>query len=154
MKESRVEELINKLYDMIEEATRLPFGHCSLNRDKLFDLVDEIKTNIPSDLQMAKDIVNKRDAILKAAEAEAEKIKTRSEEEAKRLVAESEITAEARRRATETVDGAEKKAQELMRAAVEYADDAMKRAEESVTTLDREIKDFRNQFKQAMREKK
>ena len=154
MKESRVEELINKLYDMIEESARLPLGYCSINREKIFDLVDEIKNSIPGEVQMAKEIVAKRDAVIASAEKEAAKIKAQSEETAKRLVNENEITVEARKRAAETIENAEKRSQEIMRVAVDYCNDAMRRADEAIAHIQKEMKVSITQFKQAVSDRK
>ena len=131
MKESRVEELIAKLYEMIEDAPRI-FG--GSYRDKVLDLLDEIKSDIPGELQMAKEIVSKREAILAAAQKEAE------------LVNENEISAEARRRAAETLEKAEKNAREIRRAAAVYCDDTMRRAEQALAHIGKELGAARQQF--------
>ena len=124
-----MEELINKLYEMIEDAPSL-FNRNY--REKVLDLLDEIKEEIPAELQMAKEIVNKRDAILAATEKEAEKTRKVAEEYAKQLVSENEITVEARRRAAEIMERAEKNAKELRLSAAGYCNEIMLRAEQSL----------------------
>lgn len=149
MKESRVEELIGKLYEMIEDAPRIFTGGY---RDKVLDLLDEIKGDIPSEIQMAKEIVNKRDAILAASQKEADKTRAIAEEYARQLVNENEITAEARRRAADTLEKAEKNAREIRRAAAVYCDDTMRRAEQSLAQINQELAAAREQFNRVAEE--
>jgi len=143
MKESRVEELIAKLYEMIEDAPRI-FG--GSYRDKVLDLLDEIKSDIPGELQMAKEIVSKREAILAAAQKEADKTRELAQEYARQLVNDNEISAEARRRAAETLEKAEKNAREIRRAAAVYCDDTMRRAEQALAHIGKELGAARQQF--------
>ena len=143
MKESRVEDLIAKLYEMIEDAPRIFSGSY---RDKVLDLLDEIKSDIPSELQMAKEIVSKREAILAAAQKEADKTRNVAQEYARQLVNENEITVEAHRRAEDTLAKAEKNAREIRRAAAVYCDDTMRRAEQALGQISRELESARRQF--------
>ena len=131
MKDSHMEELIGKLYEMVEDAPSI----LSRNyREKLLDLLDEIKEEIPAELQMAKEIVNKRDAILASTEKEAQKTRAAAEEYATQLVSTNEITIEARRRAAETIERAEQNAKELRRTAAVYCDERM-RAEAELSKI-------------------
>lgn len=143
MKESRVEELIKKLYEMIEDAPRIFSGNY---RDKVLDLLDEIKGDIPSEIQMAKEIVEKRAGILAAAEREADKTRNLAQEYARQLVNEHEISVEARRRAAETLEKAEKNAREIRHAAALYCDDTMRRAEQALAQIGKEVGAARQQF--------
>ena len=151
MKESRMEELIGKLYDMVEEAPRIPFGNCAINREKLFDILDELKADVPGEIQMAKDIVGKRDQIIASAEAEADKIKLRAEEEARVRVSENEITRDARKKSSEMVENAEKKTREIMTSAFKFCEDALARADDSIDSLSKDMKSVRARFKEMTR---
>jgi len=144
MKETRVEELINKLYELIEDSSRLSYS--GNFKDKLLDLIEEIKSDIPSEMQMAREIVAKRDAILAASQREADKTRSVAEEYARQLVNENEITAEARRRAADILDKAEKNAAELRRSAAVYCDDIMRRAEQALAQVNKELTTAREQF--------
>ena len=54
-----LEELVNSLYDMIQEARSVPLSaeKCMIDREKALDILDEIRTNMPKDLEMARAIV-------------------------------------------------------------------------------------------------
>ena len=48
-----LEELVNSLYDMIQEARSVPLSaeKCMIDREKALDILDEIRTNMPKDLE-------------------------------------------------------------------------------------------------------
>lgn len=149
-----IDELINTLYDMVEDAFTMPLGNdrCILERDKVLDLLDEIRANLPSDLKMAREIVEKRNDIIAAGKKEYDNLKKQADDYAKQKTNEHEITQEARKKAAELVNAAEQRAKEVMRAAGEYCEDAMKRTEEALSQSLDELKQSRAQFRQAVRE--
>jgi F0F1-type ATP synthase membrane subunit b/b' len=149
-----IDELINALYEMVEDAWTMPLGadRCVLEREKVLDVLDEIRANLPSDLKMAREIVGKRNDILESGKKEAENMRKQAEEFARQKVSEHEVTQEARKKAAEMITSAEQRAREIMRVAGEYCDDAMKRTEDALSqTLD-EMKQSRMQFLQALKE--
>ena len=149
-----IDELINALYEMVEDAWTMPLGadRCVLEREKVLDVLDEIRANLPSDLKMAREIVGKRNDILESGKKEAENMRKQAEEFARQRVSEHEVTQEARNKAAEMIASAEQRAREIMRVAGEYCDDAMKRTEDALSqTLD-EMKQSRMQFLQALKE--
>jgi cell division septum initiation protein DivIVA len=149
-----IDELINALYEMVEDAWTMPLGadRCVLEREKVLDVLDEIRANLPSDLKMAREIVGKRNDILESGKKEAENMRKQAEEFARQRVSEHEVTQEARKKAAEMITSAEQRAREIMRVAGEYCDDAMKRTEDALSqTLD-EMKQSRMQFLQALKE--
>lgn len=146
-----IEELIGMLYDMVQDSWALPFGadKCLLDRERALDLIEEIKTNLPKDLEQARVIVEGRNDILAQAKREGEAIKRAAEEKARQLVSEDEILLTAKQRANEMVTLAETKSKELSRTANEYVDDALKRLETVTQQALEEIRTARTQFKSA-----
>lgn len=51
-----VEELLDMLYEMIEDAKNMPLSSdkCILERDKALDLLDEVRGQFPMELSEAK----------------------------------------------------------------------------------------------------
>ena len=145
---SGIEELVNMLYDMISDAWGLPFGaeKCLLERDKVLDLIDEIRANLPKDLEQARIIVENRNEIISQAKREAESIKRAAEEKARQMVAEDEIVVTSRQKSNEMVTAAENKAREIRRAANEYVDDTLKRLEEVMAQALSEMRNSRQQL--------
>ena len=153
--ENSLEELINSLYDMIQDAWTLPLGadKCVLERDRALDLLDEIRANLPSEIRSAKDIVEHRNELLAAGKREAETIKKQAEEYAKKLVSENEIFIEARRKANDMLSLANAHAAELKKATNDYCETAMKKTEELISNTLEDVRKSQQQFR-ALRAKR
>ena len=56
MNEHHIEEMINSLYDYIQDAKALPLGadKCILERDKALDMLDEIIASLPAELKQSR----------------------------------------------------------------------------------------------------
>ncbi len=148
---AQLEEIVNSLYNMVQDAWAMPLGgeKCVIERDRALDLLDELRTTLPSELRMAKDIVDKRNDLVAAGKREAEAIRKQAEETARIQVSEAEIVQAARRKAKEILGNAEIQARELRRVANEYCEDTLKRAEEAVALSLEEVKNARARFKSA-----
>lgn len=149
-----IDELINTLYEMIEDAWSMPLGsdRCVLEREKVLDVLDEIRANLPGDLKMAREIVAKRNEIVENGKKESDAMRKQAEEFARQKVNEHEISQEARKKAADMIAAAEQRSREVMRVAGEYCDDAMKRTETAISQTLGEVKQSRTQFLQALKE--
>ena len=69
MHDNGIEELITKLYDMVQDARSLPLGadKCIVERDKVLDMLDEISNQLPGELKQAKTIVDSRNELIAKA---------------------------------------------------------------------------------------
>ena len=68
-----VDELLDMLFDMIDEAKNAAFSgdKCVIERDKALDLIEDAKKQLPVDLAEARKILNARNEYLAAAKREA-----------------------------------------------------------------------------------
>ena len=148
---SGVEELLDILYEMIDEAKGVPLSmdKCMIERDRALDLLDDIRAQFPMELKEAKKLLENRTEYVNAAKREAEAIKKHAEEEARQIVAEDNLLAQARQRSSEMIRVAEERSRELRRAANEYCEDALRRTEEAVTEAVDEIRQSRARFRAA-----
>ena len=75
--ENEVLELIEMLYTMVTEAWGVPLGNekCIVERDKVLNLLDEIKSRLPGEIAEAKRLVASRDDYINSAKREAESIR-------------------------------------------------------------------------------
>lgn len=144
-----IDELLDMIDDMVQDARGVPLAseRCIVERDRLLDLVDELRQSLPEDLKTARDIVKQRKGMLNSGRREAEAIRRAAEEEARHMVSESEIVIAARRKAKEIVGNAEVQARELRRVANEYCEDTLKRTEEAVSASLNEVRKARQRFK-------
>ena len=144
-------ELIEMLYTMVTEAWGVPLGNekCIVERDKVLNLLDEIKQQLPTELAEAKRMVANRDEFVGKAKREAESIRRAADERAKAIVEEQEIVRAAKQRSNEVLSTAETRTRELYRVANAYVDDALRRTEEAITSALNEVQQSRSSFRSA-----
>lgn len=149
MNEKHIEDMINTLYDYIQDAKGLPLGadRCILEREKALDMLDEIIASMPADLKQARTIVESRNELISQARREAESIIRNAQEEAKQLVAKEAIYLEAKRQCQEMVVQTQIRMAELRKVSNEYMDDALRRTEEAIAQSLSEVRDTRVKFK-------
>lgn len=104
-----VEELVDMLFTMIDEAKNAPLSSekCVIERDKALDLLDDIKAQFPVELAEARKIVSARNEYVAAAKREAEDIRKRAEIEAKQMVDTDQVMSVARQKANDMMKQAE-----------------------------------------------
>ncbi len=71
-----IDELITILSDLISEAWSMPLsgGKVMLDRDRVMELINEIKSVLPGDIQQARAIVASRNELAAAARRDADAI--------------------------------------------------------------------------------
>ena len=148
---SGVEELLDMLFEMIDEAKNAPLSSdkCVIERDRALDLIDDIRSQFPMELSEAKKMMANRAEMVASAKREADSIRKAAEDRARQLLAEDTITLQARQRANEMMQQAEERSRELKRSANEYCEDALRRTEEAVAEAYDEIKKSRARFRAA-----
>ena len=126
--------LLDSLYNMVTEAWGVPLGNdkCIIERERALDIINDIKTNLPTSIAEAKRLVAARDEFIGNAKREAEALRKSAEEKATAMVSEQEIVRVAKARSAEMIASAEAKSKELRRVASEYVEDIMRQAEESM----------------------
>ena len=149
--ENDVLELIEMLYTMVTEAWGVPLGNekCIVERDKVLNLLDDIKARLPTELAEAKRMVANRDEYVGNAKREAETIRRTADERAKAIVEEQEIVRAAKKRSSELLTSAESRTRELYRVANAYVDDALRRTEEAISSALSEVRESRSSFRSA-----
>ena len=144
-------ELLDILYGMVTEAWGVPLGNdkCIIEREKAVEIINEIKTNLPSALSEAKRLVAARDEFIGNAKREAEAMRKSAEEKARTMVEEQEVVRVARAKSAEMINSAEAKSKELRRIASEYVDEIMSNTEKSVSEALSKLQNAHNAFKSA-----
>ena len=147
-----VDELLDMLFDMIDEAKNAAFSSdkCVIDRDKALDLIEDAKKQLPVDLAEARKIISARNEYLAAAKREAEEIRKRAEIEASQMVNEASVMAQARQKAREIVSHAEAEAKKTCRETNEYCADILRRTEEALAAAHAEMRQVHNQFRSGM----
>ena len=120
--DNSVQELLDILYNMIQDAWGLPLGNerCVIERNKVLDILDEVKAKLPAELNEAKRLVAARGEFVANAKREAESMRKVAEERARQLVDETEIVRAAKEKANGILSSAESRAAELRDVANQY----------------------------------
>ncbi|MGW5052142.1 DivIVA domain-containing protein [Actinokineospora sp. NPDC004072] len=91
----KVFEAIDELVTILEEARGVPMtSGCVVPRGDVLELLDEVRDNIPAELDDAQDVLDRKDEIIGGAEHEAEQKLSKASMEAERLVADARAEAE------------------------------------------------------------
>ncbi len=149
---SNIDDLLELLYTEIEEAKSPAFNadKAVIDRDRVLDMIDDVKAEIPVEVKRAQDLVANRNDFIASAKREADEIREKAKDYAKDLLEKETVVQEAQERADEIIASAEEKSRVLQRAANEYCEDALRRLEEAVTDVYEEVKRAHAQFRSAL----
>ncbi len=130
-----IENILDEIDEMIDKAWGMPLsgGKCLIEADRLRDMLDDIRGNMPSEIRQAKSIVSDRTDIITTAKKEAEDIVRAAEERAHALVTQEEIVKQAQQRANEIMLQTQQKCREMRKGTQDFAEDLLKRCEETLT---------------------
>ena len=148
---NNVQELLEMLYTMISGAWSVPLGagKCVIERDKVLDVLDELKAQFPSELAEARRLTAARNEYIANTKRDAEAIKKAASDRADQMVEQEEIVRVARQRSNSIMSDAAARSNELRRVANEYADDALRRTEEAIAAALNEVRQSRSRFQAA-----
>ena len=146
------EDIIGALYDMIQDARSVPLNadKCMVERDKVLDMLDEIITQLPSELKQSRTIVESRNELIGQARSEAANIINQAKEEVKALVDHEAIYVEARRRSEELVKQTQAKIEAIKKAGNDYMDSNLLQTEEVMAKALAEVRQTRAKFQALM----
>ena len=146
-----VDELLDLMEETLEEGTAMPFssGKRVVDVDKMRDIIDDVRANLPDEMRQSKKIVDDRERIMQDAHQEADSIIKQAEERAKLLTSEQEITKRAQKRAVEILTTAQPQSREISKSAPSYCETILKNAEESLARSIADIKNTRMNLRNA-----
>ena len=127
-----IDDILEQLDDMLDTAWAMPLsgGKVVVDGERVRDLLDAIRANLPSEIRQARAIVNDRTEIVNTAKKEAEAIIRNAEERRNQILSREEIVVQAQERANEIQAQTQKRARDMRRSAQEYTDDILRRTEE------------------------
>ena len=166
MSQTRIEQLINEIYEFVEECKPTPLSQSKIivPKDQLLDLIDELKRRTPDEIKRYQKIIANRDTIIAQAEEKAVEIENAAKERAQQMVDETKIMQDAYKQANNLIQDATAKAEEVRRSAEEfsenvrtgvlsYAGDIMNIVEGVLSSSYNEIKDRNENLLGTIREK-
>ncbi|MGB6837084.1 MAG: hypothetical protein WBF66_05205 [Dehalococcoidia bacterium] len=122
--------LIDRLEELVGEARRLPIGSgVVMDRRRLLDLVDQMRTAVPSEITEAREILSEREEVLRQAHEDAAIVRAKADEEVEQRLAESDLVKTAQARAEMLIQEAQARIERLEQEAQERARSHMSDAE-------------------------
>ncbi len=147
---NKVDEILDELDEVLDKAKPFPFGggRYLVDSDRLRELVNDVRLNMPHEIKEARLVAFDRERILNEAKAKAESIISQAEKRAASIVSESNIVKEAKKKAIELLTKAQNNAKEIKRTTNDYVDNIMNNTEKFMNIA---LQDVRKQ-KAAIRE--
>ncbi len=138
-------EILSAMTEALESAAVIPLsGKCIVNGDQMRDLVEALRSSLPSEIEEAKEIVAQRERLLTNAQKEAEKKVAMAEERARRMIDDNEITKKVKERANDVVQQANAQARDIRNGASEFADHILRTTEESLVGSINQVRAAKN----------
>ena len=150
-----IDEVLDLMDDMLDNAAIVPFSSkkCMIEIEKMREYIDQIRFNMPNEIDNAKKMVGDRTLIISDAKVEAEAIIKKAEERAKVLVSENEIVKLAKDRARDIILNAEGKDKDIRIAMNERMDEMLNQTETILTKNINDIKQMRTAIRSTSKTK-
>ena len=129
-----IEDILEQIDDMLDAAWAMPLsgGKVVLDAEKLRNLIDSVRGNLPSEVRQARAIVQDRSDIISSAKKEAESIIRNAEERRNQIVSREEIVVQAQERANEIQAQTQKRARDMRKTAQDFTEDLLRHTEETL----------------------
>lgn len=148
-----ITQVLDTLDTLLDNAWSLPLsgGRCVVDAEKVRDLIDDIRINLPTELKQAQAIVSDRTEILAQAKKEHDQIIRIAEERAKVIVSQQEVVKSAQQKAQEILSQTHTKSKEIRGGAQEFSDDLLRSCEDSLIKALSELKTTRQALRGGVR---
>ena len=147
--DNSVDSILGMMEGILETAKVFPMsrGRVLVDQDQFLEMLADLRTQLPRELEDARRIVADRNNILETAKKEAEMTTRAAEERARRLVDHDAIVKQAQMQANEIMSTAQLQSRELKKAAIEYADSVLAQVDEQLNKSVIEVRQRRQGFR-------
>ena len=144
-------ELIELMYSTIAEAKPMPLaaGRCIGERNDLLSMLEELRDNLPREMEEARRLWEAKDEFIASAKREAEQIRKDAEKQARELVEQEEIVKLAKERADELLRNANNSRDALFQIVNNRVDETMAGSEAALVKALEEVRALRYQLRGA-----
>lgn len=123
-------QLIDHLEALVNESRSIPLSNnIAVDLDRILDLIDQMKSSIPREIQEAKKITGNKERIQIQAKEEAKRIIALAREEVANLVDDESIVEQSHLKANEIIAAAQHEAENLRIQADAYALQSLQKLE-------------------------
>lgn len=149
MKDHKIMDLLNELEELVEKGSAIPFSNkVSINADDALEIIDELKKELPSEIDEAEKIVKDKKQILFEAQANADRIKNNADKQIREMIDNSEIVKNANTQAEIIVENAQTQAKEIRIGTQHYSDKILYQLQLQLKELNDKIEDNRKELKE------
>lgn len=117
-----VSNILDDIENLVVEGSHVIFTNkCLIEEPELIRLVDELRNELPLELQRAEQVMQEKDTILSDARDEAQRIVEQAKEYANRLVNESSVVKQSEEKATLILSQAQAQEKEILERTMQAA---------------------------------
>lgn len=147
--DNTVDSILGMMEGIVDSAKIFPMTHGKvlIDQEQFLDMLADLRSQLPRELEDARRIVADRSNILETAKKEAEMTTRVAEERARKLVDHDEIVKQAQVKANEIMSTAQLQSRELKKAAMEYADSMLAQVDEQLNKSLIEVRQRRQSFR-------
>ena len=156
---SRIEQIIEEIEEYVESCKYQPLSTTKIvvNKEKLEELLRELRLKTPDEIKRYQKIISNKDAILADAQNKADAIIAEAQAKAREMVEQSEVMQSAYAQANETVnnanqilDAATNDANSIRLGAIGYTDDMLANLSNIMTTALNDAGEKYNSFVESL----
>ena len=164
MNPSRIEQAIDEIYNYVEgcKPSKLAPSKVVVDREQLYDLLDELRLCAPEEIKRYQKIIHNREGILNEAQQKAEDMLAKAQNQTAQILDQSEIVQTAYQKAEDIMKQATEQAQTLLnqadaestqmrRAALMYTNDLLSEAQHHIEESLREMDNKSRMLNSAMK---
>lgn len=153
MSEKYLHEMIDDIEILIDEAKPARFnpGKVVIDRDVLITVIEELRKQIPGEVERSRKVMMNKDAILEDARIKAQNIVDQAAREAGELIDENEIVEMAKMRAKEMEEAALNHANDVIHNANEEAEQVRYGALQYTCDIMEDVQDYITKVKEGQR---
>lgn len=157
---SRIEQIISDIEAYIDDCKYIRFSttKIAVDKEKMEDLLSELRLRTPEEVKKYQRILNNTDAIIEDAKEKADEIINQAQIHTSELIDQHEIMQQAYQKANKMIDEATMQAQhildsatndanEIRMGAIQYTDDMLEKLQ---YIIEHSIKDNRNKYNSLM----
>ncbi len=151
----KIDELLDMIDETLEESAGVPFsgGKRMVDVDRVRELLEDIRINMPAEIRKAKDIVEDRGSIIAQANNEAATIIKRAGEHVRKLVSQQEVVKAADIQAKDIIKTARDDANETVIKMTKYCDNMLNKTQDQMNKSALELKTLRDELNKKIAKK-
>ena len=145
---AEIEEILDEMEDLIENSANVPLSKKKLiAEDELLRMIENVRSNLPTEIMQARQIVKDKREIVMLAKREADDILAKAEQQAQELVEKEAIVKRAKMIGQEIIAGAQRESREICKATGVYLDRLIMQTDDAICSSLNELRKAKRMLK-------